>query len=606
MKRLLCSLFAAAALAVAGHLACPPAASAMPTPPEFTKNGNMHNEALEFLKKSDYGKVVEIETRLIGKDPGDLTARYILAIAYLGLDKERDALMQAQSARKADPAFASDIYGAMGRYFITKRRFHKALIYLHESLELKEEPAVMKHIATIYLGQGLLGNAKTYLERLLETEPDHLNLSRIYLAESEYDKAIKHAKKALEADSRATGAYLILGTAYLLTGRTDDAYTNFVILKQSNPEFFLTSYFLGVIKIIQKDYDAAVENFKSLNTQAPGIREGYLNAAVALHLKGELDKAAGMATKAIEQDPLDPVAHLAMANIKTSQKDFDGARAEYTKAADVFPDFGMPSFRPEEYFKEDREAARLSFAVILNRAGLYRQTRELAASSASSNPFVLTALARAEDKLGNKDSSQKTYIGILADHPGLSTPYAGLGELYDSMKKPALAAESYVKALKKTPAIKLKLKLADLYAASNETEKAAAEYRQAIEESPETVTPYWKLALILSEKKKDLEGALRYALKGASVNPEDHEMKDTLGLVYLRMGAYDKALDAYTGIIKNGATNPSAYYRLGLVYKKLDKTQEAIGAFEKALNINDEFPEASEAKKQLRELSGIG
>lgn len=606
MKRLLWSLFAAATLAMAGHLAAPSFAWAVPTPPEFTKNGTMHNEALEFLKKSDYGKVVEIETRLIGKDPGDLTARYILAIAYLGLDREREALVQAESARKADPAFASDIYGAMGRYFITKRRFHKALTYLHESLELKEEPAVIKHIATIYLGQGLLGNAKTYLERLLETEPDHLNLSRIYLAESEYDKAIRHGKKALEADSRATGAYLILGTAYLLTGRTDDAYTNFIILKQSNPEFFLTSYFLGLIKTIQKDYDAAVEHFKTLNTQAPGIKEGYLNAAVALHLKGDLEKAASMASKAIEQDPLDPVARMALANIKTSQKDFEGARAEYMKAGEVFPDFGMNSFKPGEYFKQEDEAARLSFAVILNRAGLFGQTRELVAASNSTNPFLLTTLARAEDKLGDKDSSRKTYIKILAENPQLSTPYAGLGELYDSMKKPAMAAESYVKALKRTPATKLRLKLADLYAASSETDKAADAYRQAIEESPDNVTPYWKLALLLSEKKKDMEGALRYALKGSSVNPEDHDMKDTLGLVYLRMGSYDKALEAYTGIIKNGATNPSAYYRLGLVYKKLDKPQEAIGAFEKALNINDEFPEAAEAKKQLRELSGIG
>lgn len=604
MKRLLAALFAAALLSVAGQSVHPADAFAIPAPPEFTRNGEMHNEALEFLKKSDYAKVVEIETGLLVKDPGDLTARYILAIAYLSLDQEKQAVEQAKSARKADPAFASDIYGAMGRYYITKRRFHKALTYLEKSLELKEEPAVIKHIATIYLGQGLLGNARTYLERLIPTEPDYLNLSRIYLAEADYEKAVKYAREALKTDSRATGAYLILGTAYLLTGKTDDAYANFLILKQTNPEFFLTSYFVGLIKTIQKDYDGAVENFKALNNLAPGLREGYLNAAVAMHLKGDLENARMMAAKAVEADPLDAASHLVLGGVMVSHGDFKGAKTEFMKSGDIFPDFGLPSFKPEEVFRDKADAARLSFAVLLNRAGMYKETVGLA--SVSSNPFLAAAGARAEDKLGNKDTALKAYLKILASDPGLSTAHAGLGEMYESMKKPDKAAESYMKAVEKTQATKLRLRLADLYASSGELDKAAEEYRLVIAESPQTVGAYTRLSLLLSEKKKDMEGALKYALKGASVNPEDHEMKDALGLIYMRVGQLDKALDAYSGIIRDGTTNPSAYYRLGLVYRKLNKTDDAAGAFEKALNISEEFPEASDARKHLKELSGIG
>lgn len=605
MRRLLWNLFAAVTLVIASCAFHMNDAWAIPAPPDFTRNGAMHNEALDFLKKSDYSKVVEIETRLIGQDPGDLTARYILAIAYLGLDQEKQALSHAESARKADPAFASDIYGAMGRYYITKRRFHKALTYLRQSLELKEEPTVIKHIATIYLGQGLLDNAKIYLERLISTEPDHLNLSRIYLSEAEFEKAIKYAREALKTDSRATGAYLVLGTAYLLTGRTDEAYTNFLILKETNPEFFLTSYFIGLIKTMQKDYDGAIESFKTLNSLAPGLREGYLNAAVALHLKGDLDKAMEMAAKAVEADPLDPVAHLVLGNIHASLKDFKKAKAEFMKTADIFPDFGLQSFDPSEFFMEKESAAKLSFAVLLNRAGLYRQTVELAGPE-TRNPFLMAARARAEDKLGNREAAKKEYLMTLSAHPGMSTAYAGLGEMFEAMKDPEKAAESYMKALERTPATKLRMKLADLYAASGQIDKAVDEYSRVIAESPETVSAYSRLALLLSEKKKDLEGALKYALKGVSVNPEDHDMKDTLGLIYFRAGQYEKALDAYKLIIMDGTTNPSSYYRLGLVYKKLNRSDDAVGAFEKALNISDEFPEAKEAKKYLHELSGIG
>lgn len=605
MRRLLLTLLAAAVLTAAGQLR-PTDALAIPSPPDFTRNGALHTEALESLKKSDYAKVVEIETRLAGEDPGDLTARYILAIAYLGLDKEKEAVSQAELAHKADPGFAGDIYGAMGRYYITKRRFHKALTYLQQSLELKEEPSVIKHIATIYLGQGLLGNAKSYLEKLLPTEPDYLNLSRIYLAEADFPNAVKYAREALKTDNRATGAYLVLGTAYLLTGKTDEAYSNFLILKQTNPEFFLTSYFIGLIKTLQKDYDGAYENFQKLINLAPGVKEGYLNAAAVMHLKGDLVRARLMAEKAVEQDPLDPAARLALGNIFSSLKDFKAAKAEYNKSAEFFPDFGLQSFEPEAYFKEDNGAAALTLAVLLNRAGLYGETSALADSSGSSNPFLRAAAARAQEKLGKKSEAEKEYKQILSEFPGLSTALAGLGELYDGMKEPQKAAGAYVLAAEKTPGVKLRLKLAELYASSGEVDKAADEYRRVITESPESAVAYNRLARLLFEKKKDTEAALKYAIKGSSINPEDYEMKDTLGFIYFRMGQYEKALGAYSGIINGGTTNPASYYRIGLIYKKLGRSIEAASAFEKALNINDEFPEAAEAKKHLRELSGIG
>ena len=604
MRKLLWTLLTAAVLTAAGPL-MPVDAQAIPSQPDFTRNGALHTEALESLKKSDYAKVVEIETRLVGEDPGDLTARYILAIAYLGLEQEKEAVSQAEQALVADPGFAGDIYGAMGRYYITKRRFHKALTYLQRSLEIKEEPTVIKHIATIYLGQGLLGNAKAYLEKLLPTDPDYLNLSRIYLAEADFPNAEKYAREALKADNRATGAYLVLGTVCLLTGKTGEAYSNFLILKQTNPEFFLTSYFIGLIKTLQKDYDGALENFHSIINLAPGLKEGYLSAAAAAHLKGDLEKARQMAAKAVEQDPLDPAAHLALANVFSSLRDFKAAKAEYMRSADFFPDFGTQAFKAEDYFREDRAAASLTLAVLLNRAGLYGETSALVSASGSSNPFLRTAAARALDKLGQKAASEKEYKRILSEFPELSTALAGLGELYDGMGEPGKAAEAYLKASERVTDARLRLKLAELYASAGEIDKAAKEYRRVITESKESSIPYNRLARLLFEKKNDTEGALKYAIEGSAVNPEDHDMKDTLGRIYLRMGQYEKALSAYSGIINGGTTNPTAYYRLGLIYRKLGRADDAAGAFEKALNINDEFPESREAKEHLRELSGI-
>lgn len=580
----------------------------MPSMPPPALNGSKHNDAIELLKKGEYAKVVELEKKFSAEDPSDLTARFLLAIAYLGSDDEKSALDQAESVKKIDSVFAGELYGAMGRYFITKKRFHKALVYFNESLKITEDPSVIRHIASIYLSQGLLKNAREYYEKLLSTEPDYLNLSRICLAEAQYEKAIQYAKENLNKDPKSAGSYLILGTAYLLTDKTDLAYAHFIVLKQISPEFFLTSYFLGLVKLIQKDYDSALLNFNNL-ISLTGLKEGYINAALVYHLKGDLKKAEEAAIKAVNEDPLDQFAHAALGNIHVSMGNYGKADAEFRKAADIFPDFYLPSFSSRKYFKGAESSASLTLSIMYNRAGLYRQSVDAVTSfkGKAGNPLHAIIKARAQEKLGETEKAREGLLAIAENHPELISPYVALGDLYEAKKDFRSAITNYRRAAAAAPKIiKLHLKLADFYNQADEPGKAIEEYKKVITASPESAPVYHKLAVTLAKKKNELNEALKYASRGSSINPEDMEIKETLGWIYFRMGRYDEALVAYSAVIKKDHKNPLAYYHLGLIYRERDSLREAIEALENALNINDEFPEAGEAKKMLRDLSGLG
>lgn len=206
-----------------------------------------HEGALKLLSRNEYEEVISLEKKILSEDPADLTAYFLLAIAYMGKGDEKMALRQAEHVRKIDEKFASEIYAAMGRFYITRKRYHKSLVYLHESLKIREDPGTIKTIASVYMNQGNLKNAKIYFMKLLGTDPDYLNLSRIYLAEKEYDSAIIFALKAINEDNLSPASYLVLGTAFLLTGGTDPARNCFMFIKYNNPEFFPASYFLGLI-----------------------------------------------------------------------------------------------------------------------------------------------------------------------------------------------------------------------------------------------------------------------------------------------------------------------------------------------------------------------
>ncbi|MBI5644289.1 MAG: tetratricopeptide repeat protein [Deltaproteobacteria bacterium] len=571
-----------------------------------------HDLSIELLKKSEYEKVIQHEKRLLKEDPADLTGYFLLTIAYLNTNNEKMAIEQAQTVRKIDASFASEIYGTMGRFYNSKKRYHKSLVYLLESLTLKEDPAVMRHIASIYLNQGLLKNAKTYYEKLLATSPDYLNLSRIYLAEGNYDLAIIYAEKALRDDSRSSGAYLVMGTCYLLVDQPQQAEMKFTALKELNPEFFMTGYFLGLTKLVQKDYDEALSHFLKIITLAPKLKEPYLNAAAILHMKGDLSKAEKMSKKAIESDPLDAAGHLVLGNIYISQKKYDEADMEFQRAGDIFPDLNIPGFSMSKYLKDEPTVipVNLSLSLIFNRAGLYIQSMKAIDSvllaTKKENPFMTVSRARAEAMLGNTREAEDSYSAVIHQNSELITPFFELAGVYESRENINKAISYYMQALEKTPkAYKLCMKLGDLYARSDRADKAINEYKKAISSTPEAVDAYSKIASLLL-KQGDFDGALIYALKGADINPEDQEMKDTLGWVYYNMGRYSEALWIYAGIVKSGTNNPTVYYRMGLVYKKLQNIDEAVNAFEKALNINDEFSEAGETKSILNKLSGLG
>lgn len=582
--------------------------------PTLKDREKRHNNTVELLKRNEFDKVIRLEKNILAGDPGDVTAYLMLTIAYLGKDDERKAVELAEEVKKINMNFASEVYASMGRFYITKKRYHKGLVYSIESLKIRDDPDVIRNVAEIYLNQGLLENAKNYYERLLNSRPDYLNLSRIYLSEENYEGAIDYARKAIKEDAGNPGGFLVLGTGYMLTGRPELAKANFRILKGLNPEFFPTDYFLGIANIMQRNYQEAFGQFQNVMAIAPKLKEAYIYSAFILHVNGGLSRAKEYAAKAIELDPLDPASHIALGNIYLTDKKYDKADEEYRKAGDLFPDLNLQDFKASEYFKhyEDPVPQFMTLSLLNLRAGLYREAvKNMDAalkSSPAENPFLMIIKARAEARLKNYDKAEELYSDVIRKNPGLVTPFIDLGDIYGKKQEYDKAVEFYRKAPRGPASVSPRagIRFAEFYAKSNKMESAAAEYRKVISLHPESVAGYKELALHLSDSMGEHNEGLKYALKGASINPEDTDIRDTLGWIYHKLGKNEEALKTYTGIMKNGTNNPLIYYHLGLVYSSLDDPGGAADSFEKALNINDEFSKSAETKDILKKLAGPG
>lgn len=569
----------------------------------LTKKSIYHNKSIDLLQNNEFDQVIRLENQILQTNPNDLEAYLILTLAYLGKEDEKKALDQANCVDKIDPHFKAEIYISMGRFYAAKKRYYKALIFFHEALKIKDDPNVIDQVASIYLNQGRVKEARIYYEKILNSKPDYINLSRLYLKESDYQKAIYYAKKALQQDEKAVSAYVILGSSYLLTDQLDFSKSNFLIVKNLQPKFFLAHYYLGLIYLIQKKYDDALQAFNNVLMISPKVKEALLNIAVILHLKGDLEKAKEKALKAIDSDPTDSLGYLALGNIYLSEKNYEKADQVYQKASSLFIDFELSQFKTKSYFTSDISIMPAYFTLsnIYLREGLFQRSIEIVDKAlsihSSENLFFPLIKARAEAKLGNIKKAHALYASVINSNPKIITPYVDLGDLAAYKEKNINEAITlYQQAVKFAPEIaKLHLGLGDFYNKLGLTEKAINKYKTAISLSPKSVIGYNQLSWTLAEREKKFDEALSYALKGYTVNSNDSSMKDTLGWIYYLMGKYNDSLKIYSGFVQSELNNPTIYYHLGLVYQKLNRNNKAVESFEKALNISDEFPEAKKA-----------
>ena len=100
---------------------------------------------------------------------------------------------------------------------------------------------------------------------------------------------------------------------------------------------------------------------------------------------------------------------------------------------------------------------------------------------------------------------------------------------------------------------------------------------------------------------------MRLAREAQRESPKSPDAADTLGFVYLHQGLHEEALDQFRHALKLNDEQPSnvaptLHYHLGLTLYALKRNDEAVAAFETALALDSDFPEASNARREIEKV----
>ncbi|MFZ0640364.1 MAG: tetratricopeptide repeat protein [Candidatus Acidiferrales bacterium] len=131
----------------------------------------------------------------------------------------------------------------------------------------------------------------------------HFVLGSAYSLTGKYNQAVAELKRAVALAPNSDEAYLRLGDAYLQSGNAPAAMQSFQKAIQLNPYFWNNQDEIGSAYFDQGDYAKALDAFRQVTTLAPDIDAGYENIGNVYLREGKYQDCIPYYQKALQIEP---------------------------------------------------------------------------------------------------------------------------------------------------------------------------------------------------------------------------------------------------------------------------------------------------------------
>ena len=395
-----------------------------------------------------------------------------------------------------------------------------------------------------------------------------------------------------------------LARAYWMKGdpaSLDKAAQHFETSLKLNPDSLLAKLGLARIRLEQGQNGVAVQIAEEILETNPSNMQAKLTRGTALANLGEGDKAREelRSILSIHKDSgsgsvsgrgSDNDARYQLAALDIREKRYNEAEAGFraltqaddlrgvTGLADSKLAQGQPAVAAQILEQElakhpDRDGYRLALSEVQLRMGRLQEARAQLEQLVSRKPDWAEALIRlgtVERQLGDKSGALENFAKahrIQPANPGTTLGYAMLLE------------------------------------DGGQADQARAMYEEVLKTDPENSTALNNLAYLKAEQGVDLDQALGYAQHALQRSPQDPNISDTLGLIYIRKKLTTQAVQVLQELVERVPNNPSFHLHLGMALLDAGEKQLAKKELEKALQHK---PSAAEHVKIMDLVARIG
>jgi tetratricopeptide (TPR) repeat protein len=330
----------------------------------------------------------------------------------------------------------------------------------------------------------------------------------------------------------------------------------------------------GAAAMTAGNYAEAVTDYTAVTHAMPEFAEGYLNLGLALQQAGQTDAARAALEKSLALKPALRGANLFLGIIAYRQNRYKDAEERLERETSIDPrDAKAFMWLGVCYLAEERPQAAIppldkAYALDPKDADILYHRGHAYLMMADASYDAMFQL--------NHDSMRVHQV---------------LGEAYATGYRTQQAISEFELTVKMAPQQPgLHEELADQDWVAGELDKAADAYHEELRIDPNSVTAMYKLGSLLVLNSKPAEGAdlLRSALRA---DPSLSDAHYYLASGLMNLGRNQEAIQEFDRAITADPANDramSSYYKLALLYRKLDDTQAAQNAMQSFLRMKQQ------------------
>lgn len=475
--------------------------------------------------------------------------------------KGQNANKAAAKDDKKDKELSKDPFDR-GRELYMQGKFEESLASFKQAAEKNKKD----HIVLAWLGflqhkTGKNDDAITTLKDSIEIQQmadTYNNLGNAYLAKDQTDNAIEAYKKAIalnkEKDPKKESAdpHYNLGNALVKKGDLEAAELSFLEAEKLAPEDPLIQNNLGFVLERKNAADPAktpiteaVARYKRAVQKDPRNPVFQRNLGLAARrAEGMNDVAITALRQAVELDPNDYSAHLALAEEYQNKGQAEAAMEEYKAAVKLRGDEFIPRYNLGLlYARQPNDATPPAQRTAAYQSAITHLTE--AVRIRSTDHLALSALGWVNLKANRVQESETWYAKAVQAAPEYQPARAYHGLVLQKLGKVDDAIKEWNEALRLDPKdTATRAQLASALIDRARYPLAIEQYRILVDEDPKDGNSWNNMGFAL-EKTAKLDDAMKAYERAVAANPRLAIAHNNLGAAHQRRGNKDKAREHY-------------------------------------------------------------
>ncbi|MGD0199485.1 MAG: tetratricopeptide repeat protein [Bryobacteraceae bacterium] len=551
----------------------------------------------EYMRQNrlrDADQILQAKVANIPKEPG-----FWIELAMHYYRTHRPAEMEG-ALRKltSNPAEFPQGRRLVGRFYAIIRDYDSAIREFQAGIQAdaKRKTEYQREIAQVLIAQDRKQEAATALDEVLRADPkdDRARAMRASLMletgdPTQIQAAITDLQSAVSRDPKNPVLRFNLGRALLAKGQLDQARLQFQEAIKNRAEYLQPRMWLAQLYLFRRDFANALRATKEILELDPRNVPAKLIRTQALAAMGDMIQARAELAQIIVQYPNSVEATSQLAILDLSEKRYREAEEAFLRLHKAHPsDLRALMGLAETYAAQNQwdQAVRVLEEELARSPGRLE---------------LRSALGNVAYRAGRYDVAIREFQALIRARPDAGGLYLRLGETYRRKGDFQAAVRTFEKAKQlrpNDPAAYLQIAL--MMEATHDRAGARAIYEQILKLQPDHPIALNNLAYIIAETGGDLDQALSLAQRARQKQPDDPDIADTLGWIYIKKNLSDNAVDIFRNLVAKLPQVSTYHYHLAMAfYQRGDKPQ----ARRELLTALQQKPSAEEAAR-IRELLG--